>query len=226
MKNNFLKSFFKKDEECIKNILNKKILVVGCGGVGSNVLKQLVQMGFINLAFVDLDIVEKSNLLRQFYFENQIGKFKVDCIYENLKLIDKKVKLQKFKRNLDNSNYKKLCLNIDLIIDCSDNFETRFLIEKISKELKIDWIYNGAIKDESISSMFYYSDKSKYFNKIFKKRNEGEKCSDSNVLIPSLNLTSSFCVSLVLKYFFKKKKQRYLLKFKLKDFIFSKIKFN
>ena len=110
MKNNFLKSFFKKDEDYIKNILNKKILVVGCGGVGSNVLKQLVQMGFNNLAFVDLDIVEKSNLLRQFYFENQIGKFKVDCIYENLKLIDKRVKLQKFKRNLDIFNYKKICL--------------------------------------------------------------------------------------------------------------------
>ena len=226
MKNNFLKSFFKKDEDYIKNILNKKILVVGCGGVGSNVLKQLVQMGFNNLAFVDLDIVEKSNLLRQFYFENQIGKFKVDCIYENLKLIDKKVKLQKFKRNLDIFNYKKICLEVDLIIDCSDSFETRFLIEKISKELKIDWIYNGAIKDESISSIFYHSDKSKYFNKIFKKRNENEKCNDSNVLISSINFTSSFCVSLVLKYFFEKRKQKYLLKFKIKDFTFSKIKFN
>ena len=225
MGKNFLKTYFNINEKNLKTIFNKNILIVGCGGIGSNISKNLLQMGFNNISIIDCDIVEKENLSRQFFFENQIGKFKVDCLFNNLKLFRKKVNIKKFKKNLTEENYKIICKNIDLIIDCSDNITTRFLIEKISHELKIDWIYLGAIKDESISSIFYHSDKSKYFKKVFKKKDSFEKCQDSNVLNLSINMTNCFCNILIFKYFFDKKKYRKILKFKLKNEKLLKIDF-
>jgi molybdopterin/thiamine biosynthesis adenylyltransferase len=207
--NIFLKSKFKNFD---KNIFENKILIVGCGGVGSNLLKNLVQSGFTNLVVIDNDIIDTTNLSRQFFFQSQIGKFKVEEIKNNLNLITENNNIKIFKEILNKENYKKICENVNLIIDTTDNISSRFLIEEISQNLKIDWIYSGAIKDESIICQFYYKDNSKYFKKIFPNKNdfENEKCSEIGVLNSSVNITSSLILNQIFNYFLNKKENKLL----------------
>ena len=65
-----------------------KIGIAGVGGIGSNVAMHLVRSGINNLKFGDFDKIEISNLNRQFYFRSQVGKYKAECLKENLQAID------------------------------------------------------------------------------------------------------------------------------------------
>ena len=65
-----------------------KIGIAGCGGIGSNVAYHLTRLGLTNLKFGDYDIVEKSNLNRQFFFKGQIGDYKSEALVKNLERIE------------------------------------------------------------------------------------------------------------------------------------------
>jgi len=114
-----------------KKIINSKVLVVGAGGLGCPVIDYLSRAGVGNIGIVDNDKVNISNIHRQsLYTSKDVGKFKVNSVKEKIKLINPKVKIKTFKERIDNKNIEKIFKSYDFIVDGSDNFKTKFLLNK------------------------------------------------------------------------------------------------
>ena len=128
-----------------KKILNSSVLVVGAGGLGSPIAIYLAALGVGKIGIVDKDKVEISNLSRQIIFDtSDIGKKKSIVAVNKLKKINPDIKLKSFHENLTTMNINKIAKEYDLIIDGSDNFRTRFLINDYCfKKNKI--LVSGAI---------------------------------------------------------------------------------
>ncbi|MEA3229761.1 MAG: ThiF family adenylyltransferase [archaeon] len=137
-----LKQFSKKDQE---KLLESKIAIIGIGGTGTVVAELLARVGLGTITLADRDCIEKSNLQRQILFdEDDIGKTKADAAKEKLEKINSKTKIISIVCDIDASNIQKIVQKKDLIIDCTDNMETRFLINDCSKKHRTPWIYTAA----------------------------------------------------------------------------------
>ena len=128
-----------------KKILKSKVLIIGAGGLGSPIAIYLAALGIGKIGIVDKDRVEISNLSRQIIFSTEdIKKKKSYVAIQKLKKINPDLQLQSFSKNLSLENIDKIAKNFDVIVDGSDNFRTRFLINDYClKNKKI--LVSGAI---------------------------------------------------------------------------------
>jgi len=128
-----------------KKLLDSSVLIVGAGGLGSPILIYLAALGIGEIGIVDKDSVEISNLARQIIFTtNDIKKYKSTAAVNKIKKINPDIKVHSFKKNLTIKNIDKIAKKFDIIIDGSDNFRTRFLINDFClKNRKI--LISGAI---------------------------------------------------------------------------------
>ena len=105
------------------------VLIVGAGGLGSPIAFYLTALGIGKIGIVDKDKVELSNLARQIIFSNNdIKKNKSSVVIEKLKKINPDTKFIAFNKKLTIKNIDQIAKNFNLIVDGSDNFRTRFLI--------------------------------------------------------------------------------------------------
>ena len=134
-----------------KKLLKSNVLIIGAGGLGSPISIYLTALGIGKIGIVDKDNVELSNLGRQIIFEtNDIKKSKSVTAVSKLKKINPDVKLKSFNTKLTINNINKIASGFDLIIDGSDNFRTRFLINDYClKNKKI--LISGAISKFDLS---------------------------------------------------------------------------
>ena len=122
---------------------NAKVLLVGCGGLGSSIAESLVRMGIGTLAIIDQDSVEETNLHRQqLYSENDIGMMKATTAKYHLCDINSNVSILAFCTTLSEKNIHQFS-GYDLIVDATDNLSTRYLINDTALEWNIPWIYGG-----------------------------------------------------------------------------------
>jgi len=120
-----------------KKILLSKVLIVGAGGLGSPVAEFLSRAGIGSLGIVDNDTVSLSNLHRQsLYNTSDIGKFKVKIAKDKIKKINSNTKVTIYKIRLNNENFKKIINDYDYIVDGSDNFTTKFLLNDYCLKFK------------------------------------------------------------------------------------------
>ena len=120
-----------------KKILFSKVLIVGAGGLGSPVAEFLSRAGIGSLGIVDNDKVSLSNLHRQsLYNTSDIGKYKVKIAKDKIKKINPNTKVTIYKLRLSNSNFKKIINDYDYIVDGSDNFTTKFLLNDFCFKFK------------------------------------------------------------------------------------------
>ena len=120
-----------------KKILSSSVLVVGAGGLGSPVAEFLSRAGIGSLGIVDDDKVSLSNLHRQsLYNTSDIGKFKVKIARDKIKKINSNTKVIIYKIRLSNKNFKKIINDYDYIVDGSDNFMTKFLLNDFCLKFK------------------------------------------------------------------------------------------
>ena len=120
-----------------KKILSSKVLIVGAGGLGSPVAEFLSRAGIGSLGIVDNDKVSLSNLHRQsLYNTSDIGKYKVKIAKDKIKKINPNTKVTIYKLRLSNSNFKKIINDYDYIVDGSDNFTTKFLLNDFCFKFK------------------------------------------------------------------------------------------
>ena len=128
-----------------KKLLKSKVLIVGAGGLGSPIAFYLTALGIGKIGIVDKDKVELSNLSRQIIFSNNdIKKNKSSVVIEKLKKINPDTKFIAFNKKLTIKNIDQIAKNFNLIVDGSDNFRTRFLINDYClKNRKI--LVSGAI---------------------------------------------------------------------------------
>jgi molybdopterin/thiamine biosynthesis adenylyltransferase len=112
-----------------KKILSSKVLIIGVGGLGSPVAEFLSRAGIGSLGIVDNDKVALSNLHRQsLYNTSDIGKFKVKVVKDKIKKINPDTRVNIYKIRLNDNNFKKIINDYDYIVDGSDNFTTKFLL--------------------------------------------------------------------------------------------------
>ena len=120
-----------------KKILSSKVLIVGAGGLGSPVAEFLSRVGVGSIGIVDNDRVSLSNLHRQsLYNTSDIGKFKVKIAKVKIKKINPNTKVTIYKIRLNNENFKKIINGYDYIVDGSDNFTTKFLLNDYCLKFK------------------------------------------------------------------------------------------
>ena len=128
-----------------KKILNSRVLIIGMGGLGCPVAEFLTRSGIGMLGIMDHDLVSISNIHRQsLYNEKDIDKSKVKIAKKKLKNINSKTKINIYNFKLDKKNFIKIIKNYDYIVDGTDNFETKFLINDISLKYK-KFLVTGAI---------------------------------------------------------------------------------
>ena len=112
-----------------KKLLKSNVLIVGAGGLGSPIAIYLAALGLGKIGIVDKDNVEISNLSRQIIFTtSDVKKNKSTTAINKLKKINPDIQFQSFNKNLTERNISQIANNFDLIVDGSDNFRTRFLI--------------------------------------------------------------------------------------------------
>ena len=115
-----------------------KIGIAGAGGLGSNVAVNLVRSGVTDIKIADFDVIEQSNLNRQFYFKDQIGQNKVNALFENLKRINPELKLQIIQRRLERDNLKEIFSDCDIIVEAFDkNIYKSMIIEEFLSNKKL-----------------------------------------------------------------------------------------
>jgi len=120
-----------------KKISNSKVLIVGIGGLGCPVAEFLTRSGIGVIGIVDHDLVSLSNIHRQsLYDEKDLDKSKVKVAQKKLKKINSKTKVKTYNFKLDRKNFIKIIKNYDYIVDGTDNFETKFLINDICIKYK------------------------------------------------------------------------------------------
>jgi molybdopterin-synthase adenylyltransferase len=128
-----------------KKIISSKILIIGVGGLGCPVAEFLARAGIGTIGIVDNDKVNLSNLHRQsLYHSMDIGKSKVFVVKNKIKLINSKTKVKIYRFRLNKINFEKIINDYDLIIDGSDNFETKFLLNDFCLKHK-KFLITGAI---------------------------------------------------------------------------------
>lgn len=142
-------------------IENKKVLVCGLGGVGAIVVSSLARIGVKNIAILDKDVVEESNLNRQMLYDiEDISKSKVDVAEQKLKEIDPLIQIKKYHLLLNEDNVKNLG-HFDFIFDCIDDVKAKVALVKYALENNIDIIMctgTARKKDSTMIKMGYLKD--------------------------------------------------------------------
>ena len=147
MKNNFNKRVIERYSRQIilknvgvvgqKNIFNSKVLIIGAGGLGCPIIDYLSRSGVGTIGVADYDKVTLSNIHRQSLYNSQdIGKHKVEVLKKKIKLINPYTKIKTYKKKINRNNIDSIIKNFDIIVDGSDNFKTKFLINKYSIKYK------------------------------------------------------------------------------------------
>lgn len=166
-------------------IKQAKVLVIGAGGLGSPVLTYLSSCGVGTLAVVDFDTIEHHNLHRQILFtEEDINQNKTAVAYQRIKQINPHINFTVYNQKLNTNNAKQLLSQYDIIVDGSDNFTTRYLVNDTCVLLGKTLIYGTIFGFEGQLSVFNHNG-SPNLRDLFPESpasSEVPNCSDNGVL--------------------------------------------
>ena len=143
-----------------KKILSSKILIVGIGGLGCPAAENLARAGVGTIGLIDNDVVNLSNIHRQSLFNSKdVKKYKVNVAAKKLKEINPQTKIKIYKSKLKEKNIKNIIKNYELVIDGSDNFKTKFLINDYCMKFKKKLITGAISKFDGHVFTFDFKDK-------------------------------------------------------------------
>ncbi|MCM1078090.1 MAG: HesA/MoeB/ThiF family protein [Bacteroidales bacterium] len=133
-------------EEGQRRLAQARVLIVGAGGLGSNIATCLAGAGVGTIGLADDDVVSLSNLHRQtLYAEGQEGRAKVDCARERLEAFNGSITVNTYNTRLTAGNAEELIGKYDVVMDATDNFKSRYLLSDICVRLGKPMVY-GAIE--------------------------------------------------------------------------------
>ena len=174
---------------------NSHALIIGAGGLGCPAALYLASSGVGTITLCDDDEVELSNLQRQIaHGTRDIGKSKVESLAQSLAEINPLVNIHTLHTRLEGSALTQAIANADIVLDCSDNFTTRFAINKSCVHTKTPLVSAAAIRTEGQLSVFDSRDAtSPCYNCLYQEQdNENLNCSDSGVLAPVVGMMGSW----------------------------------
>lgn len=131
-----------------------KVAVIGLGALGSVSSNMLARAGIGNLRVIDRDFLEINNLQRQILYDEkdlEDNLPKAIAARNKLRRVNSEIRIEGEVADINPETIRELLADVDLVIDGTDNFETRFLINDFSLAQKIPWIYGGAVRTEGMS---------------------------------------------------------------------------
>ena len=215
-----------------KKIINSKVLVVGAVGLGCPVIDYLSRAGVGNIGIIDDDKVNISNIHRQSLYDSKdIGKSKVIVLKKKINLINPLVKIKIFKERIEKENIVKIFKNYDFIVDGSDNFKTKFLLNKYSLKYKKILIVGAISKMDGHIFTFDFNNKTDPCLKCFyqtEPSNEILDCEYEGILGPVAGMVGNIQAIEVLKKILNLGKQsnKKILIIDLLNLNFRKVEFN
>lgn len=177
-----------------QKLLNSRVLIVGLGGLGSPVALYLGAAGVGHLTLVDDDIVELSNLQRQIiHGEQDIGRLKVESAADSLRALNSGIQVETHTTRLSEQALSLAVTAADVVVDCTDNFAARFLLNKVTQQLNTPLVSGAAIRMEA--QVTVYDPRqigSACYRCIYEDNGELQQtCSESGVLSPLLGIIGS-----------------------------------
>ncbi len=186
-----------------KNILNSKVLIVGVGGLGCPVVDLLARAGVGVIGTIDYDKVSLSNIHRQtLYTTKDVGKYKVEILKKKLNLINKEIKVNIYNQKANEKNLIKIINKYDVIVDGSDNFKTKFLLNKFSIKFKKKLIVGAISKFDGHVFTFDFASKKTPCLKCFYQSEPSDEilnCESEGILGSTANIIGSIQANEVLK---------------------------
>ncbi len=170
---------------------NANVLVIGAGGLGCPVLQYLCAAGIGTIGIVDFDTIELHNLHRQIlYTAADVGKPKVTIAAEKLAQQNPHIHINEYNVLLSQENAREIIQQYDVVLDGSDNFETRYLVNDVCVELNKPLVYGSIFKFEGQAAVFNYKG-SKQLRDIYSEAphpDDVPNCSETGVIgvVPGL----------------------------------------
>jgi len=182
------------DIEGQQALLDSRVLIIGMGGLGSPVGLYLAAAGVGHLVISDFDEVDLSNLQRQVaHTSNNIGLAKVESAKQSFHAINPLIKITALNKKLEDAELLEQVKQADIVIDCCDNFETRFAINDACVAAKTPLVSGAAIRFEGQISVFDSRDKTcPCYNCLYPRDGAvAQSCSDNGVIAPITGIIGS-----------------------------------
>ncbi|WP_102345589.1 ThiF family adenylyltransferase [Bacillus sp. Marseille-P3661] len=186
-----------------KKISSSSVLIVGMGALGTALANHLVRAGVGFIRLVDRDYVEKSNLQRQMLFdEDDVAAAlpKAIAAENKLKKINSSIEIEAHVADASVHNINELLEGIDIVVDGTDNFQTRFLLNDACYKQGIPFVYGGAVSARGMSAIFI-PEKTPCLRCFISSTDQGgQTCDTIGVISPIVDIVASYQVTEVLKY--------------------------
>ncbi|TLS36315.1 ThiF family adenylyltransferase [Pseudalkalibacillus caeni] len=187
------------------------VLIVGMGALGTVLASQLVRAGIGHVRFADRDYVEKSNLQRQMLFDEEDVKKalpKAVAAKEKLSKMNSEIEIEGIVCDVSTDNIEELLQDVDIVVDGTDNFGTRFLINDACFKHNIPYVYGGAVSSRGMTALFIPGQTPCLRCFISHDENAGDTCDTVGVIAPVVDIVASYQVVEVLKYLVEDEKNR------------------
>lgn len=181
---------------------DSRVLIIGLGGLGSPVSMYLASAGVGHLVVVDFDKVDISNLQRQIvHTTNDIGRAKIESAKDHLSAINPEITIECIDHALDGDELYSEAEKADIIVDASDNFQTRFALNEVSVKTKTPLISGAAIRFEGQITVFNPTDENSPCYRCLYNEDAaaGETCTANGVIAPLLGIIGSIQANETLK---------------------------
>jgi adenylyltransferase/sulfurtransferase len=177
-----------------EKLLTSRALIIGAGGLGSPAAMYLAAAGVGQLAIADFDVVDLSNLQRQLlHHSNDIGREKTASARETLLSINPDIQVTAIPRALQGDELDKQVQLADVVLDCSDNFATRFTVNTACVGQRTPLVSGAAIRLQGQLAVFdSRKENSPCYNCLYKEgENEEQTCAETGVLSPLVGIIGS-----------------------------------
>lgn len=186
-----------------KMIWESSALVVGAGALGTVISSHLVRAGIGKLLLVDRDYVEMSNLQRQMLFDETDVKEalpKAVAAERKLRKINRDVQIEAIVDHVSAENIESFAEGVDIVLDGTDNFSTRYLLNDICYKKGIPFSYGGVVSSRGMSALFIPGETPCLRCMIKEGSDDGQTCDTVGVIAPAVDIVSSLQVTEALKY--------------------------
>jgi molybdopterin/thiamine biosynthesis adenylyltransferase len=176
-----------------ERLLASRVLIVGMGGLGSPVAMYLAASGVGHLTIADYDQVDLSNLQRQVVHTSaDIGRLKVESAREHLLALNPDIRVTPVSRSMDEEELGQELQRADAVVDCSDNFETRFLLNRLCVAAGKPLVSGAAMRMEGQVSVFPSRGDAPCYRCLYQDEGErGDTCSRIGVFAPLVGIVGS-----------------------------------
>jgi len=187
-----------------RKLLDSHVTLCGCGALGTVLANALVRAGVGHVRIVDRDFIETHNLQRQVLFdEHDVAENlpKAEAAARKLAAINSSVHVEPVVTDIDRTNIEELCRDADIILDGTDNFEVRYLINDVAVKHNKPWVYGGSIGSYG-QTMTILPGKTPCLRCVFEAApapGEAATCETAGVLGPIVNIVASFQATEVFK---------------------------